>query len=609
MNQTPLRPVRLWEAEVEWEKREDGSVLVWQTAPLPAYPARLSDRIHTWAGSAPDRVWMAERKNGGDWHGVTYQEMLSHIRSIGQYLLDLGLGVERPLIILSGNSVAHALAALGAQYVGIPSAALAPAYSGSASSGFAKLRQIADQITPGAVFAEDLSAFAPAMDAVFPEKHHLCVTGGPVPWEDVLNTPVTPAVDDANQMTGPDTIAKFMFTSGTTGSPKAVIQTQRMLCANMEMVRDCYHYFDDEPPVLLDWAPWNHVAAGNKVFNMTIYNGGTFYLDGGKPTPQLIGETIRNLRDVSPTWYFNVPIGYEMLVEAMREDAALANSFFADLKLMMYAGAAMAEHTWAELDRLAIRHTGSRILLSTGLGSTETAPFALFSTEPNDRPGNVGIPAKGLTLKLVPANGKWEARIKGPSVTPGYWQNAPLTKEVFDDEGYYNFGDALRFADESDPSRGFFFDGRTAENFKLATGTWVSVGAVRAKLIDALQGLARDVVIAGEGHPELAALLIPFRPALERDVPGGTDMSDAELTGDPGIRERIANLLASYNAAAGGSSERVTRAMFLVDPLDLDKGEVTDKGSVNQRAVLRNRQDAVATAFSDDPRVIHSGET
>jgi len=605
MPKSALREVELWTTDVAWERRADGAVLVWQREPLPPYPDRLSDRIHHWAATTPDTVWMAERGADDAWIRVSYAELLRRIRAIGQALLDLGLGPERPLVILSGNSIAHGLMALAAQYVGVPSAALAPAYS-TLSTDFEKLRQIAAQITPGAVFAEDTDRFAEAIGAVFADLPRLGVAGSglALSWASLIDTRPTDAVDAANRATGPDTVAKFMFTSGTTGSPKAVIQTQRMLCSNMEMVADCYAYLRREPPVLLDWAPWNHVASGNKVFNMAIYNGGTFHIDAGKPSPQAIGETIRNLREVSPTWYFNVPAGYEMLIEAMRRDRDLAACFFRDLKLMLYAGAAMAEHTWAELDRLAVEVTGERVLLSTGLGSTETAPFALFCTEPQDRPGNVGVPAKGLTLKLVPVDGKWEAHIKGPSITPGYWRNAELTRAAFDDEGFYNFGDALRFADPDDPSRGFFFDGRTAENFKMSTGTWVGVGALRAKLTDALQGLARDAVIAGEGRDQLGALLVPFRPAIERVVPGGTALADADLLDHPALRVRVAALLADYNAKAGGASLSVPRVLFLREPLDLDRGEVTDKGSVNQRAVLRHRADLVERLFSDDPEVI-----
>lgn len=601
MTHPPLRPVALWQADVAHQVRDDGSILIWQTGALPDYGRCLSDRVAHWARVAPDRTWMAERGPDGAWRGTTYAELNAVLPALGQGLLDLGLSVDRPLLIVSGNSVAHALMALSAQHVGIPSAAIAPAYATQADD-FGKLAAIRDQITPGAVFVDDPRAYAPALAAVFPGLPVIDAAGMAR-----LSTPPGPTAHAAAAAVGPDTVAKFMFTSGTTGAPKAVIQTQRMLCANMAMVADCYAYLADDPPVVMDWAPWNHVASGSKVFNMILWLGGTFYLDGGKPTATGIRETIRNLREVSPNWYFNVPVGYEMLIQAMRADPALATRFFRNLKLMFYAGAAMAEHTWAELDRLAVQVTGARVFLSTGLGATETAPFALFCAEPQDRPGNIGIPAKGLTLKLVPIDGRWEARLKGPSITPGYWRNPALTAAAFDDEGFYSLGDALRFAVPGEPARGFFFDGRTAENFKMSTGTWVAVGPLRAKVIDALGGLALDAVIAGEGRGDLGALLVPFRPAIENVVPGGADLTDADLLAHPALAQHVASLLARHNAGAGGASMRIARAAFLTRPLSLAAGEVTDKGSVNQRAVLRLRADAVAALFQGGAGVIVAG--
>ncbi|SMH53751.1 feruloyl-CoA synthase [Maritimibacter sp. HL-12] len=604
MTKPRLRPVTLWNAEILWETRPDGAMEVRQAAPLGDHPATMSERIEHWARERPETTWMAERgPGGGDWQRVSYAELLADVRAIGQALLDLDLSVDRPLVILSGNSIPHALVALGAQYVGIPSAALAPAYS-LLSKDHGKLKSIRDQITPGAVFADDLDNFASAIDAVFADLPRLGVSGPGADWPGLLATPVTGAVAAARAATGPDTVAKFMFTSGTTGNPKAVIQTQRMLTANMEQVTDCYAYLRDEPPVILDWAPWNHVAAGNLIFNVAIYNGGTFHIDGGRPTPDGMKETIRNLREIATNWYWNVPAGFDMLLEAMAADRALAAHFFRDLKIMYYAGAAMAQHTWDALKQAAIDTTGEEILLATGLGATETAPFALFQTEPQASPGNIGIPAKGLTLKLVPNDGKWEARIKGPNVTPGYWRDEKLTAEAFDEEGYYKLGDALRFAVEGDPSKGFFFDGRVAENFKMSTGTWVAVGALRAKLTDALGGLARDAVIVGEGEDHLGALLVPFRPACERVVPGGEAMDDATLFAHPDLRAEIAQRLAAYNATATGSSLRIPRVIVMVEPLDLDRGEVTDKGSVNQRAVRSHRPHLVAMLYAGDPRVI-----
>ncbi|KAA2314700.1 feruloyl-CoA synthase [Pseudooceanicola sediminis] len=604
-----MRAARVWAPRIREELREDGTRLIWQEEELGAYPARLSDRIVHWAEVAPDRTWMAERDASGAWARVSYGELHDLMQRVGSWLMALDLSVERPLMILSGNSVAHAVVALAAQYIGVPSAAVAPAYS-LLGEGHGKLRDIVGQVTPGAVFADDGARFAPAIADVFDPDVRVIVVEGDVPgfactrWSEVIATQANPAVEQARLAVGPDTIAKFLFTSGTTGSPKAVIQTQGMMCSNMEMVLDCYRFLGDAPPVLVDWAPWNHVASGSKVFNIAIYNGGTFYIDAGKPTPQGMAETIRNLAEVSPTWYFNVPSGFEMLCEAMQESAALRESFFARLQLIMYAGAGMGSHTWRQLNELSEATVGARTLMGSGLGATETAPFAMFGTAPQDEPGNVGVPARGVVLKLVPVEGKLEARFKGPNVTPGYWRSPDLTARAFDEEGFYNMGDALRYAVPGDAAAGFLFDGRTAENFKLQTGTWVAVGAMRAKLVDAMQGLVRDAVIAGENQHELGALLVPFRPALERLVEGGAQMDDATLFAHPQVRARIEALLGDLARSATGSSGRIARALLLDVPLEMSRGEVTDKGSVNQRAVLANRSDLVRQLYDGGPKVL-----
>ncbi len=606
--QARLREVRVWEPEVRWERRADGTLLVWQAQPLAPYPARLSDRIAHWAAVAPDRTWMAERDGTGDWRRVGYAELAGLLPRVGMALLRLGLSVERPLLILSGNSLEHAVAALSAQHVGVPSAAVAPAYA-STGGDYAKLREIVAQTTPGAVFVRETGPYAAALAAVLPEVPVIAVQGSlpdraVLRWQDLTATEPGPEAAAAHAATGPDTIAKFMFTSGTTGSPKAVIQTQGMLCANQAQVLDCYRFLADEPPVFVDWAPWNHTASGSKVFNMALYNGGTYYIDGGKPSAAGMAETIRNLREIGPTWYFNVPVGFELLVEAMDRDDALTRNFFGRLRMLMYAGAGLGQHTWGRLNELSVRAVGARTLLGTGLGSTETSPFAAYCTEDVDRPGNIGIPSRGMVMKLVPVGDKLEVRFKGPNVTPGYWRNPKLSAEAFDEEGFYRMGDALRPADPENPARGFFFDGRTAENFKLHTGTWVAVGPLRAGLIDAMKGLIRDAVIAGENRDELGALLIPFRPGLERLVEGGASLDDETLYAHPAVRARLTELLTAHAAAASGSSTRIARAMILARPLSLDRGEVTDKGSVNQRAVLTRRPEAVEELYRDGPGVL-----
>jgi feruloyl-CoA synthase len=568
----------------------------------------MTERFMEWAAADPDRVWMAERGTDGGWRHTTYGEGASKIRSIGSAIVSAGLSLERPLLILSGNSVAHALMALATQHVGVPSAALAPAYA-LTGGDYAKLRDVAAQLTPGMIFADDVERFAPAVEAVFDKDIPVVSITGHVPGRTMLSfdalcgTVHSAQMEAAHRAITGDSVAKFLFTSGTTGSPKAVIQTHGMLCANQQMVLQCYAFMAETPPVVVDWAPWNHTASGNKVFNLVIYNGGTFYIDDGRPTPALIGKTIRNLREISPTWYFNVPLGYQMLLDAMETDAALRETFFKRLQMLMYAGAGMSQPIWDRIMQVADEMVPGGVLLCTGFGSTETGPFALMCTERQDRGGNLGLPAHGVIFKLARQGDKFEGRVKGPAVTPGYWRNPTLSAEAFDEEGFYRFGDAFRFVEEGRPEAGFYFDGRLAENFKLASGTWVAVGALRAKLTNDLKGLASDVVIAGEGHTELGALVLPDWSAL-RAIAGDASLEGEALLNHPKVRQAAAEMLQAHAARASGSASRVVRMMFLDVPLSFDKGEVTDKGSVNQRAVLQHRADTVASLWSDDPRVI-----
>lgn len=613
-NSTPdgVRAVRLWEPQLAWDERADGTTVIWRKDPLPPHADRITDRVFHWAHLVPDRPWMAQRDASGQWRRARYGELAWTIEKIGQALLDRNLSLDRPVLILSGNSIEHAMLALAAQHVGVPSAAISPAYS-LLSTDFAKLRDIVELITPGLIFAQEGAPFQKAIEAVAGTDVPVLSVSAPVTgaheailWEEMIKTRPGPAVAAAHATVGPETVAKFLFTSGTTGSPKAVIQTQRMLCANQEMILDCYAFMKDEPPVLVDWAPWNHTASGNKAFNIALYHGGTYYIDGGKPTSKGMAETIRNLKEISPTWYFNVPAGFELLVDAMEHDARLRETFFRNLRLMMYAGAGLGLHTWQRLKTLAEETVGERVLLTTGLGSTETAPFSLYCTEEQDVPGNVGIPARGVTMKLVPHSGKLELRLKGPNVTPGYWRSPELTEKAFDEEGFYKIGDALRYVVPGDPAKGFYFDGRIAENFKLRTGTWVAVGPLRAQLIDQMQGLVRDCVITGENETELGALLVPYQPALRALLPANdAGLSDEEVIEHPVIRDAIAEKLAAHAAAATGSATRVMRAVLLRRPLLMDKGEVTDKGSVNQRAVLLRRPELVELLHKgESPRII-----
>ncbi|RMH47934.1 MAG: feruloyl-CoA synthase [Alphaproteobacteria bacterium] len=614
MAKAPLRRIRTWNPKLAMDTRPDGSIHVWREDPLGPWERSVTDPLIRWAREAPERVWMAERAGpagDGEWQRVTYAEALAQVRAIAAALLNMGLSAERPLAILSGNSIGHALMALAAQHVGIPSAAIAPAYSLAAADPV-KLREVARQLTPGLIYAEDGARFRAAIEAVFPPDLPVVSRTNPLPGrgialDDLVSTRPDEAVDRAHQAVGPDTIAKFLFTSGTTGSPKAVIQTHGNIASNQAMVLDAYAFLRDTPPVIVDWAPWNHVAAGTKVFYLSLFNGGSYHIDAGKPTPEAIGTTLRNLREVAPTWYFNVPAGHELLVRAMEEDAALARNFFSRLQYLMYAGAPMSRHCWDRLAALSERAVGERVLRSSSLGATETGPFALCGMVEEERPDNVGIPAQGVHLKLVPVGDKLECRIKSPSVTPGYWRNPALTAQAFDEEGFYRLGDAIRFAVPGRPEAGFFFDGRLAENFKLVTGTFVAVGPLRGRLVNEMGGLVRDAVLAGEGRAEIGALMLPDIAALRALIGSGDSgsLDDAAVLAHPAVRRALAERLAAHAAAATGSASRVARAILLDSPPEPERGEITDKGSLNQRNILRNRADLVAALYDDaDPRVI-----
>jgi feruloyl-CoA synthase len=603
----PVRPVRLEKPEIDIERRPDGTILVQSRFPLGDYPQRITDRLVYWATHAPDRTFMAARDLNGEWRHITYAQALQYAKCIGQALLKRNLSADRPVAILSGNDLEHAMLGLGCLYVGIPYAPISPAYS-LISSDFGKLRYIIGLLTPGMVFASDGQQFAKAISAVVPEGTELVFTRNPMPgrpsisFDELAATVPTDAVEDAHDKVGPDTIAKFLFTSGSTGMPKAVVNTQRMWCSNQIMVRSALQFFQDEPPTILDWAPWHHTAGGNHDVGLVIYNGGTFYIDEGKPLPGAIEHTVRNLKDVAPTWYFNVPKGFEALLPFFRADEQLRRNFFSRLKVLWYAGAAIAQHVYDEYQELAVKTTGERILFLTGLGSTETAPFAMSRMWESQNGINMGLPARGSILKLVPSGGKLEARFKGPHITPGYWRQPEHTEKAFDEEGFYKIGDALKFEDDNNPIQGLLFDGRIAEDFKLATGTWVSVGPLRAAFISHFAPYVRDVVIGGADRDYIAVIIIPdvealrnFAPGLPKDAPAG------EVLEQPGVKAKIKELLTSFAKASTGSSNRVERAMLLAEPPSLDVGEITDKGSINQRAVLSHRKAMVEEMYSDPP--------
>ena len=561
--------MRFGSQEVVAERRPDGAILLRAKRALEAYPRHLLERLRLWAERAPDRVLFAQRDASGGWRRITYKESLAKAQAVGQYLLGKGLSAERPLVVLSGNDIEHALLHLGAMYVGVPYAPVSPAYS-LLSTDFAKLRFIRDLLTPGLVYANG-AQFRPALE-VFKGVEVL------ERFDDALHENSLQEAETAHARVGPDTIAKFLFTSGSTGAPKAVINTQRMWCANQAMIASMFAFFRGEPPVIVDWAPWHHTAAGNHDLGLVIYNGGSYYIDEGKPMPGAIEATVRNLREIAPTWYFNVPKGFEALLPYLRSDVQLRKNFFSRLNVLWFAGAAIAQHVFDEIKALAREARGEPVPFLTGLGSTETAPYAMGRMWESDDATNMGLPPPGEEMKLVPMAGKYEMRLKGPNITPGYWRQPELTRAAFDDEGFYRLGDAFVFADEKRPEAGLLFRGRIAEDFKLSTGTWVHVGPLRARFIEHFAPLVRDVVFAGEGRGEIGALIFA-----------------AQKTSAHEMLSRLKTF------ASTGSSNRVTRAIVLDEPPSLDAGEATDKGSINQRAVLARRKALVEELYRDPP--------
>ena len=592
--------------EVIVERRSDGAMLARSPHPLGSYPRAVTDWLDHWASVAPERVFLAERA-GGSWRKVTYAEARAAARSVAQALIDRNLGIERPVAILSGNSVDHALVGLGAMIAGVPYAPVSAPYS-LVAKDFAKLKTIIGLLTPGLVYVDDGVPFAAAINAAVPADVEIVARANPptthraTPFEAILATTAGADVDRAQAKVGPDTIAKLLFTSGSTGTPKGVINTHRMMTSNQAMLRGVNPSYAAEPPVLIDWLPWSHTFGGNNNFNLVLANGGSFYIDEGRPLPGAIEATVRNLSEISPTVYYNVPRGFEMLLPYLEADRQLRRSLFARLQAFCYAGAALSPHVREGYERLGLETAGEVIPMVTSFGSTETGPSAISVTERAREPGVVGIPNPGVEVKLVPNVGKLEARLKSPSVTPGYWREPRMTEAAFDEEGFYKIGDALRFADANDPERGFLFDGRVAEDFKLATGTWVSVGPLRAKFVAHCAPYVSDVVVAGHDRDDAVALVIPNLAACRKlaGTPQG-EAASAEILSCAGVRKAFADLLKTFNATAGGSSGRFARLMLMDDPPSLDTGEMTDKGSVNQRAVLSRRSAIVDELYAPEP--------
>ncbi|GAB2180766.1 feruloyl-CoA synthase [Denitratisoma sp. agr-D3] len=597
------RAVSIGGAPVTVRRDAEGNWHLRSTEALGPYPERITDRLIEGAEKHPERTLVARRGADGEWIRISYGDMLRRARCIGQALLDRNLSAERPLLILSGNDLEHLQMAMGALYAGVPYAAISPAYS-LISSDYGKLAHVVDLMTPGMVFASDGRAFDRAIISVVPEQADVVIsqnelTGrGSITFASLLET-VPRDVDHVNAGLSGESIAKFLFTSGSTKMPKAVTTTHRMLCSNQQMLLQTFPCFGEEPPVLVDWLPWNHTFGGSHNVGIALYNGGSLYIDDGKPTAQGFGETLRNLHEISPTVYFNVPKGWELLADALEQDAALRKTFFSKVNLFFFAGAGLSQAAWDKLEQISEKHCGERIRVMSGLGMTEASPSCTFTTGPLMCAGYVGLPTPDCELKLVPVDGKLEARFRGPHIMPGYWRSPAQTEEVFDQEGYYCTGDALRFADPDHPEIGMMFDGRIAEDFKLSSGTFVSVGPLRARIISEGAPYVMDVVLTGMNRDDIGALVFPRLEHCCRLAGVSEDINPGELLSSQPVRDLFTQLLARVNAKASGSASRIAWMRVLEDAPSIDHHEITDKGSINQRAVLTRRAELIDALYEN----------
>jgi feruloyl-CoA synthase len=600
---------------IEWlprdiavERRDDGSIILKSRIPLQAYEKHIPASLAKWAQEAPERIWLAQR-GGPDrqWRKVSYGEAKRTVDALTQGLLDLKLEPGRPVAILSGNSIEHALMTQAAMQARHPAAPVSPAYS-LMSQDHVKLKYLFDLIKPAVVMVQDGPIFEKALKALDLDGvavvHVLRPCDGitSVSFAELAATPVTKAVDESIAKITPDTVGKLLFTSGSTGMPKAVINTQEMMCANAAMMMQARpRAAGTVPPTVLDWMPWNHTMGGNAAFNPVLVDGGTLYIDDGRPLPGQLEETIRNLREVSPTYYANVPAGYAALAAVMEKDDALCRSFFKNLSIMGYGGARLPDDLYDRMQALAVKTTGERIVFYTGWGSTETAPTATGTYWDTERVGLIGLPFPGVELKMVPCGSKYELRLRGINVTPGYFRQPDLTTKMFDEEGFYCIGDAGSFVDPDDPLAGIIFAGRVVEDFKLTTGTFVHVGSLRTDAIAAATPVVHDALVAGQDRPFIGLLAWPNLHAC-RQLVGNAEAGYEDVIGHPEVIACLKRGLEAHNkSTSGASSMRIARAMLMAEPPSIDGNELTDKGYINQRAGLERRAALVERLYADRP--------
>ena len=593
---------------VRAEHRPDGSLVLRSPDPLGEYGRCLSDWLVHWASVAADRPFILERATDGRWSGASYGEALRAARALASWLLQIGCSTERPIAILCENSVRNALLGLAAMYVGIPIVPISPAYS-LVSRDFEKLRIIIQLANPALLYVSNPTRFHPALEAIT-ELHDAILLAdkqeGATPrvtlWDDVIKTEHDQRVERAFSAVGPDTVVKLLCTSGSTGMPKAVVTTQRMLLVNQQQLRQVWPFLSNHLPVLVEWLPWSHTFGGSCTFNLVLRSGGTLYIDAGRPLPQLFGSTIANLRDIAPTLFFNVPRGYEMLLPVLRDDREFRDHFFSRLQVMFCAAAALPQHIFEALRELAAKSAPGAVRFLSAWGSTETAPMATSCHFPTSTSGVIGLPVPGVELKLVPHGPKLEVRVRGPNVMREYWKRPDLTAQAFDEDGFYRIGDAVRPVDRNRLELGLLFDGRVAEDFKLSTGTWVNAGAIRLRAIAALAPLIQDVVVSGHDRDSVALLLFPNVTACRELCSNSPSVAPVEqLLADQAICNRIKQGLRELRKLGTGSSTFASRALLMSEPPSIDAGEITDKGYINQHAVLERRKALVEALFAASP--------
>lgn len=585
--------------DIKKYNRADGTIILYSAIPLESYPYRLTERLKHWATVAPDRIFIGRKNSNGGWDTLTYSETFNKVKNIAQALLHKNISSENPVAILSENSIEHALIALAALHIGIPYSSIAPAYS-LRSVDFDKLKHVINLLTPGLIFVQDENKYGQALQTVSNGIEVVAVTvkndQGNLQatlFDDLLQISATDDVEYAFNSIQQNTVAKILFTSGSTGLPKGVINTHENISTNWQQITQTFPFMMEEGLEFIDWLPWNHTFGGNHNLGLTVYNGGSLYIDDGNPTPQGIATTIANLKERKPTIYFNVPKGFEDLIPHFKNDEQLRKQFFSNLKMLFYAGAGMPQHVWNELEALSMQTIGEKIMITTGLGCTEACPSALFASEPGGFAGWLGVPVPGLQLKLVTTGGKSEARYRGKNVFPGYWRQPELTEKVFDEEGFYCTGDALKFVDINDANKGMIFDGRIAEDFKLNTGTWVSVGVLRAQIITAGNGLIQDVVITGHDNEFIGAIVFPGLDYCKKITGAANDATLVDLINHAAVKQQLLHVLNEMAVKNTGSATLIKRAVFADFILSIDKGEITDKGSINQRMIIQNHPEVV----------------